>query len=329
MMPVINRLSAQLLVGILIGVVTLLHFIPLPGQLGAHFLHRELFFFPLMLAAFWFGFKGGLFVALAISIAYALYFALHIGHQPDLMATVVFQVLVFFAVGLMLGWLVDRQEKRRRERDFIKDTFGKYVPEELREEILNERIPLAGEIREVTVLFADLRDFTSLVEKRPPQIVVQMINRYFKEMSGAIRRHGGLVLQFIGDEIEAVFGAPLSLENHPVKAVDAALEMRHCLTLVNRELVAQGLEPLRHGIGIHTGKVLAGHIGSPELSSYAMVGKTVNLAARIQDLNKRFNSDILLSAETRRSLGDSIPMAKEPPVRVRGVGNPVELYRLL
>lgn len=308
--------------------MAILHFIPLPGQVGSHFLHRELFFFPLILAAFWFGLKGGLFSAAAISVIYVLYFAVHRGHQPDLATVVALQVVVFFAVAGILGGLVDRNERRRNERDYIKDTFGKYFPEELRDEILQGRIPTAGEIKEATLLFADLRDFTAIVERTAPRIVVQVINSYFEAMAEAIRNNGGLILQFIGDEIEAVFGAPLPAAQHADLAVLAALEMRKRLSSLNEELQNKGIEPLRHGIGIHSGKVLAGNIGCPELLSYAMVGKTVNLASRIQELNKPLGSDILISSDTQKMLTTNVSLLKEPPIQVKGIEKPVEVFRI-
>lgn len=316
------------LVVLLILAAALMHFYPLPGRWGSHFLHREFFFFPLLLAAFWYGLKGGLIASLVIGIVYAFYFALH-QRDADALVIVSAHAVIFTAVGCMLGWMVDRQERRRRERDFIKNSFGRYLPEELHNEILGGRIPLDGESKEVTILFADLRDFTALVEGTPPTAVVRLINCYFREMSEAVRANGGLVVQFIGDEIEAAFGAPLAVEGHADMAIRTALEMRMRLARLNKELAGRGHEPLRHGIGIHTGSVLAGNIGSPGLLSYALVGKTVNLASRIQGLTKHFQTDVLISADTMRALGHPVPAVQEPPIWVKGVQQPVTVYRLL
>ena len=120
-----------------------------------------------------------------------------------------------------------------REREFVKETFGKYVSPEVRDEILGGRIPLDGQLREVTVLFADLRDFAPWVEQSDPRQVVHDLNAYFTEMEAAIRSHGGLVLQYIGDEIEAVFGAPAADASHASHAVSTALEMRRRLAVWN------------------------------------------------------------------------------------------------
>ncbi len=215
-----------------------------------------------------------------------------------------------------------------RERDFIKETFGKYVTREIRDEILAGRIPLDGVIREVTVMFADLRDFTPLVEATPPKQVVTILNGYFEAMTPAIRERGGLVLQFLGDEIYAVFGAPLGLENHARQAVAAALDMRARLAEVNDRLARQQIPPLRHGIGLHTGQVLAANIGSPDRLSYLLVGDTVNVAARLQGLNKRFGTDVLLTANTRAGLADAFPLRVMPETIVKGRSRPVEIFAL-
>jgi adenylate cyclase len=214
------------------------------------------------------------------------------------------------------------------EREFLKETFGRYVSREIRDEILAGRITLEGQAQEVTIVFTDLRDFTPWVEASAPRDVVRDLNAYFTEMEGAIRLHGGLVVQFIGDEIEAVFGAPVPLPGHAVMAVRAALEMRRRLDAWNAGRRAAGAQPLRHGIGIHTGTVLAGNIGSAERHAYALVGDPVNLASRIQALTKDVGTDILVSGTTRRQLDDAFPLVALPAARVKGKSAEVEVYRL-
>lgn len=211
----------------------------------------------------------------------------------------------------------------------VKNTFGRYVSREVRDEILSGRIPLDGEAKEVTVLFADLRNFTPMVETTPPKKVVKIINRYFEEMAEAIRQHKGLVLQYIGDEIEAVFGAPVSVPDHRRLAVRAAISMRDKLEAVNQSLAREGYNPIRHGIGIHTGEVLAGNIGARDRLSYSLVGDTVNLASRIQGLNKQFGTEILISAATKAGMDDNIPVQKMPPTAIKGKTERVDIFALL
>jgi adenylate cyclase len=226
------------------------------------------------------------------------------------------------------GDVINEMTEGLKERDFVKETFGKYVTEEIRDEILSGKVSLDGEFKEVTVLFADLRNFTPMVESTPPKEVVKIINGYFSEMDEAIKQYHGLVLQYIGDEIEAVFGAPLYLKDHPVMAVRAAREMGNRLLLFNEELGKHGYPPLGHGIGIHTGEVLAANIGSPDRLSYALVGDTVNLASRLQGLNKEFGTEIILSGSTRTRLNGNFPLKKLPAARVKGRSRPVEVFAL-
>jgi adenylate cyclase len=216
-----------------------------------------------------------------------------------------------------------------REREMVKETFGRYVTPEIRDEILAGRISGEGELKEVTVLFADIRDFTPWVEATAPRQVVQDLNEYFTEMAEAIRAQHGLVLQFIGDEIEAVFGAPIASRDHAAMAVRAALDMRRRLRAWNARREAAGKPALRHGIGIHTGTVLAGNIGGAERLSYALVGDPVNLASRIQGLTKDFKADILISEATRKSIDASVSVEELPAVRVKGRAEEVNVYKVV
>ena len=217
----------------------------------------------------------------------------------------------------------------KEHKKIIKETFGKYVSHEVRDEVLSGRIPLDGEKRDVTVLFADLRDFTPLTESMPPKEMVRILNGYFTEMAPAIRSRNGSILQYLGDEIYAVFGAPIQIEDHPRQAVAAALDMRKRLIDVNRSLERQGHVLLKHGIGIHSGPAVAANLGSSERLTYGLVGDTVNLTSRIQGLTKRFNTDILVSAQSRSRLGDEFAVVALPSTRVKGKNSPVEIYKVL
>jgi adenylate cyclase len=192
-----------------------------------------------------------------------------------------------------------------KERDFCRSSFDQYVSPEVSRKILNDTIAPSGELVDVTILFCDMRNFTGFAEKRSPQAVVELMNRYFTEMEGVIRKHGGVVLQFIGDEIEAVFGAPEPDDKHPDHAVAAACAMRSALRQLNAERLEKGAPEIRHGIGIHSGRVLAGNVGSAKRKTYSMLGDTVNLASRLQALNKKLATDILISGETRKRLSPS------------------------
>jgi adenylate cyclase len=188
---------------------------------------------------------------------------------------------------------------------------------------------LDGEKKDVTVLFADLRDFTPLTESIPPKEMVRILNCYFTEMAPAILSRYGSILQYLGDEIYAVFGAPMPLSDHPRQAVSAALDMRKRLIEVNKLLEKQGDVLLSHGIGIHSGPVVAANLGSSERLTYGLVGDTVNLASRIQGLTKQFNTDILVSAQSRARLADEFAVEELPATLVKGKNSPAEIYKVL
>ena len=213
----------------------------------------------------------------------------------------------------------------QRERN----SFGRYMGEEIRDEIMSGRISMEGEMKRVTLLFSDLRNFTGLVEKNHPRQVVKILNQYFNEMSLAVKAHKGLILQYVGDEIEAVFGAPVGFEDHPEMAVQTALEMRKRLAALNIALEKQGVEPLEHGIGIHSGAVLAANIGSQERMSYGLVGDTVNTASRIEGLAKTYETDIILSQTTQNLLTGSYVTKQLEPVKVKGKDEGLIIYKLL
>jgi adenylate cyclase len=229
----------------------------------------------------------------------------------------------------VLGEGFARMIKGLKESETIKESFGKYITQEIRDEILAGRVPLDGEMKRVTVLSSDLRDFTPFVESTHPKKVVSIMNQYFSEMAEAIKENQGLILQYVGDEIEAVFGAPVPHDDHPDMAARAALEMKRRLELLNQRLAEQGLAPFRQGIGIHTGAVLAGIIGSKERSSYALVGDTVNLASRIQGLTKQFSCDTILSQTTHDLITGIYQMEPLSPMKVKGKSQDVMLYKLL
>ena len=278
------------------------------------------------------GFRPILFFLIAwtvLSIGGLIFALTYRGVLPYSTLTInAFQIASGLEVVILSFALAHRVRILRRERSRIIDMFGKYVAREVRDEILNKGIPLDGEIKEVTLLFADLRDFTKLVESSPPQEVVKIINCYFTEMAEAIHIHKGLVLQFIGDEIEAVFGAPLTLADHPRLAVRTALEMRLRLNKVNRNLQSQNYPPLRHGIGIHTGQVVAANIGSLDRLSYALIGDSVNVASRIQEQTKKFQTDILVSATTESLLNHEFKLHKLDMTTLKGKTEPITLFAL-
>jgi len=214
-----------------------------------------------------------------------------------------------------------------KERDFCRASFDQYVSPEVSRKILDDTIAPTGDMIDVTVLFCDLRDYTGFAEKHSPREVVEMMNQYFTAMERVVRQNGGVVLQFVGDEIEAVFGAPEPDLDHAEHALAAALAMRAALAQFNDKRRKQGEDDVRHGIGIHSGSVLAGNVGSEQRKTYSMLGDTVNLASRLQTLNKKLGTNILISGETRGRIPQTdIPMRSMGNHAVRGKSESVEVY---
>ncbi len=217
-----------------------------------------------------------------------------------------------------------------KERAICRSAFGKYVAPEVSEKILEGEISLEGEMNDVSILFCDIRGFTTFAERKEPKEVVGFLNSYFSEMEQVVKQHNGIVLQYIGDEIEAVFGAPIHEPDHPEKAVMAAIEMRKRLGSLNERREIDGKETITHGIGIHTGGVLAGSIGSPERLTYSMVGDVVNTASRLEALNKTFGTDILISDVTRKRLPENrfevVSLGEHP---IKGKRERMEIFKVI
>ncbi|MCS6983859.1 MAG: HAMP domain-containing protein [Leptospiraceae bacterium] len=215
------------------------------------------------------------------------------------------------------------------EREKLKGALNKFVNPEIARMVLQRDLSLGGEIREVSVLFSDIRSFTALTEHMDPRLVVDFLNEYLSIMVNIIHRRSGFVDKFIGDAIMAVWGAPISYGNDAKNAVLCALEMREALLHLNEKRKAVELPPISIGIGIASGKVLAGQIGSQDRLEYTVVGDTVNLASRLQSLNKAFGSDILISKSTYELVHDFFRTQPLEKILIRGKSEPQHIYAVL
>jgi class 3 adenylate cyclase/HAMP domain-containing protein len=222
-----------------------------------------------------------------------------------------------------------------RERNFIRDTFGKYVAPKVLEKILSEtgssngkELRLKGERRQVTILISDIRDFTSRTEQSTAEEIVDLLNGYLERMVAIVEKFDGTVDKFIGDAIMVLFGAPFAKSDDPDRALQTALAMRQELRAFNIELAKRvpKIKPLRIGIGIHTGEVVAGNIGSTDRLEYTVIGDAVNLASRIEGLTKQFRTDILISDVTVRLLRQSYSLVRLPRTTVKGKKGGVVVY---
>ena len=215
-----------------------------------------------------------------------------------------------------------------QERERLRDAFGRYVAPEVAEEVMRHGVSLGGSVVSAAVLFADIRDFTALSEQITPAEVVSLLNGYFAAIESPIHVEGGWINKFGGDSLLAVFGAPVPLSNHVQRAVRAALGMRAALCEFNARQREKHGPTLRIGLGIHKGEMVAGSVGSPDRMEYTVIGDVVNTAAHIQALNKKWDTDVLLSAEVYAVVGGNVPTRAMPPTEVHGKSEPLQVYAL-
>ena len=219
-----------------------------------------------------------------------------------------------------------RLEASSRELEALQHAFSRFAPAEVVEEIIAQGVSTHPEKKEITVLFADLKGFTAMSERLDPAVLVTILNEYFERMSRVITAHRGHVSKFIGDGILALFGA---LDANPWQtndAVRAAFAMQASLAELNGRLAADQRPTLAMGIGIHRGVVVAGVTGSAELVEYGVIGRTVNLAARVERLTRTHGVDVLVTEATRAVLDSRFRLHPMPAVSVKGVPEPVPTF---
>lgn len=233
-------------------------------------------------------------------------------------------------VGL-LGDAFNRMGAGLTERDQVRDLLGKVVSPAVATELLRRNVTLGGEEREVTILFSDLRKFTSISEARSPQKMLAMLNRYFTRMSAIVERHGGVVDKYMGDAIMALFGAPLAHSDDADRAIRAALDMSDALDELNRRWEARGRAALEIGIGVNTDIVVAGNMGSQTRLNYTVIGDGVNLASRLEELTKipEYEARIIVSHSTLSKAKGRYRTRRLGEVAVKGKQKVTEIYAIL
>lgn len=214
------------------------------------------------------------------------------------------------------------------EKERVRNLLGKVVSPAIAEELMRSEIDLGGEEREVTILFSDVRSFTSLCEGRSPRDILELLNLYLTEVSGAISDRGGVVDKYIGDAVMALFGAPIAGDDDPAQAVRAARDMIAAVDRLNPEVRKDGWPDLEIGVGINTDVVVAGNMGSIERLNYTVIGDGVNLASRLEGLTKVYGLPILVTEMTAKRCPD-LRFRELDRVRVKGKSEPVALYEPL
>jgi adenylate cyclase len=246
------------------------------------------------------------------------------GHWINITQPVLASSLALFG-GVGYQYFFEGREKRKMKR-----LFGQYVSKDVYEQLVAnpELARLGGQRRQMTVLFSDIRGFTTVSESGQPEEIVAILNEYFTRMVEIVFAHKGTLDKFVGDMVMALFGAPLDDADHAQHAVDAALEMVRELNRLNQKWAAEGRPALDIGIGISTGPMIAGNIGSEAIMSYTVIGDAVNLGARLESLNKQYGTRIIISQATRAALPDRYHFRPLGDVVVKGKTMPVAIFEV-
>lgn len=241
----------------------------------------------------------------------------------------------------IMGQQIDRMASQLQQREFIRQIFGQYVSEAVAEKLLtmDTDTTLSGEERVVSVLFSDLQAYSSISEHLPPVKLVELLNHYFGQMTVIVESHGGCVIEFLGDGILVVFGAPQTLPNHAEQAVRCALSMYERFqtlllewqsTILSHYVAADSQQVLGMRMGVHSGAVVAGNLGCASRMKYAVIGDTVNVASRLETLNKDFQTHLLLSGDTAQQLPIDLSqrMSFQGMQKIKGRDGALPVYSL-
>ncbi|MEI6843081.1 MAG: adenylate/guanylate cyclase domain-containing protein [bacterium] len=253
-------------------------------------------------------------------------------------------VIILFDNGVVVnllhitfGWVLStgsifsyRYFATERDRVNLKNIFSKYVSKDVMNEILKDptKVKLGGEEKEVTVFFSDIRGFTNLSEGMAPAKLIMILNRYFTAMTNQVLVQGGVVDKYIGDAIMAFWGAPIDDPEQAEHALNASLAMLIELKKLNEELVASGESAINIGIGLYTGPAVVGNVGSDTRFDYTVIGDTVNVASRLEGLNKEYKTNIIVGETTKNKLGDTYPLTYLGSVAVKGRKEPLNIYTI-
>jgi adenylate cyclase len=224
--------------------------------------------------------------------------------------------------------ILNTNRSLEKSNNFIRKTFGRYMSDEVVESILDspEGLRLGGEKKLVTVMMTDLRGFTAIGERLPPEEVISMLNMYLETMTEIIFKYKGTIIEFLGDGILALFGAPVTRDDDAKRAVACALEMQLLMPEVNARFRKQGFEEVTMGGGLNTGQVVAGNIGSDLRSKYGVVGQAINLAARIESFT--VGGQILISENTLKACDVNLRVDDQWSVRAKGLEHPIAVYQV-
>lgn len=286
-------------------------------------------------ALLWFLFKKlkpQLSAVILLILVVAQYFAASmLFSRLGMLIPIVQTALLFLAIyvaSILSHYLATMKEKR-----FIRSAFQQYLAPELVQQLLQnpKNLQYGGSLQEITVLFSDIRSFTTYSESHTPQETVNILKEYLTEMVKIIINNQGILDKFVGDEVMALYGTPVTLPNHALSACKTALQMRERLTQMQLEWEKEGRQPFEIGIGINTGQAVVGNLGSEQLFDYTAIGDTINLGARLEGINKEYDNPnhIIISEFTLEKVKDLVNVQYLDEVKVKGKNKAVKIYALL
>lgn len=238
--------------------------------------------------------------------------------------------VVMFILTMIIAY-THKYTIENRNKEKVKNAMSRYMSEDVMKRVIQniDNLGLGGKKANVTVLFSDIRGFTSLSEKMQAQQVSELLNEYFSEMEPIVSKYNGIINKFIGDAIMAVFGEPINDEQHPLNAVKCGYEMLLKVQELHKKWEEEGKPLIEIGIGINTGEVFVGNIGSEKRMEYTVIGDTVNLASRLESYNKTYQTKMLISQTTFEQVKEHVYVVKIPEVEIRGKSNKINIYEVL
>lgn len=265
-------------------------------------------------------------IGILISMAFFIYYlAISQGIILSFVPLIAMEMIVF-AFGYSYRFLIEGQKKEKIER-----AMGKYISKDIMDRVVKDldELTLGGKRANVTILFADIRGFTSISEKMPAEDVSMILNEYFAQIEPIIKAYNGVINKFIGDAVMVVFGDPIPDKKHPVNAVLCANKMLQKVKTLQAKWIAQGKPKLEIGVGINTGEAFVGNIGTEERLEYTVIGDTVNIASRIESFNKVYKTRFLISQETYNHVSAIADVIKIREVTIRGKVKKINIYEVL
>jgi adenylate cyclase len=276
-------------------------------------------------------------IVMSIVITISLFLIYLVGSQVlfETKDVIFIYTIAILQIGITFAFVIAyRVVTEQKEKKYIRQTFSKLVAKSVVDELLKdpEKLKLGGEKKLITVLFSDIRGFTSLTEKMQSETLVMHLNEYLEAMTNIVIKYEGTLDKYIGDAIMAFWGAPIPQENHALLACKAAVEMMQVLNSLNetwRNLKSDSKPPLNIGIGLNTGDMHVALMGSSSRMDYTLIGDNVNLGSRIEGINKEYRTNIIISEFTYQYVKDNVLVRELDLVRVKGKQYPVKLYELI